>query len=99
MGDDLKWLVGAMFAVLAAVGGFISRDRYTMKTIRDGDDRLHKRITDLERDVVRKEEFARHIDRVDRNLEVLRTEVREGRQETTTRLDAVLAAVTSSSKR
>lgn len=91
MSDELKWIVGIFFAAMAAVGGYVTRDRAVIRQMRDGDDKLHVRVNRVERDFVRKEELRDHWERSEKAIAELRADVKEHARETNSRLDVIIS--------
>lgn len=89
MGDEIKWLIGAFIGLFTAVGGLIVRDRQVMKSINDGDEKLHERINNVQANYVRRDDLNGHIQSIENNVRSMREEQRE----TNRRIDAVLGAL------
>lgn len=109
MADDIKWLFGALVAVVAAVGGFIARDRALVNQIRDGDDNsrkvakegadaLHERVNKVRDEFVRRDDLDGHIKRFERSVSEMRGEMRHGHTETNKRLDTVMETLSKLQK-
>ena len=90
MGDDIKWLIGAIVGIVAMIGGFIVRDRQVMHNITNGDEKLHERINRMQIDFVRRDDLNGHIDRIEQQVGGMREEQRE----TNRRIDALITALT-----
>nr|WP_321980129.1 hypothetical protein [uncultured Cohaesibacter sp.] len=93
MTEEVQWLVGVAFGIVAMVGGFIVRDRQTAKQIKDGDDRLHDRINRVRDDYVRRDDLHNHITRLDDSIKEMRQEMKEETTKTNDRLDRLLAEI------
>ena len=66
--------------LLAIAGGMVVRDRFVTKSIRDGDDQLHKRINEVKDVYVRRDDLNQHITRLERAVEDVKGELREMRR-------------------
>lgn len=95
MSDEIKWLVGAVLAVVSMLGGVIVRDRQVSKSIKDGDDALHERINRVRDDYVRRSDLDGHILRLSNDMREMRVEQREATKDTNARLDMLLSAIAS----
>lgn len=102
MSDELKWLIGAAFTLVALIGGFLTRDRQIARLVKEGDDQLHERINRVKDEYVKRSDLDAHIIRLETsvkemrsNLEVsvkeLRADARDHAKETNRRLDLILA--------
>lgn len=91
--DMLNWIIGTGLSVIAIIGGIIARDRQLTRLISEGDDKLHDRINRVRDDYVRRVDLDGQIARLDKNVDELRDEIRQSRNETNQRLDAIIAAV------
>ena len=58
MDGDLMASIGLLLAI---AGGMVVRDRFVTKSIRDGDDQLHKRINEVKDVYVRRDDRNQHI--------------------------------------
>ena len=83
---DLKTLLSLVGTIAAIIGGIIVRDRQVSKRISDGNGKIHLRIDDLKDDVnehfARKDAVKDSIDRVERSIENLGSELRANHKET-----------------
>jgi SMC interacting uncharacterized protein involved in chromosome segregation len=74
----------------------------TAKSIKEGDDGLHERINrtrdDLSNHYVKRTDLDGHLQRIEKGVSEMRTEMREERRDTNNRLDAVLAAISNGTK-
>lgn len=99
-GGDV-WLIGMILTagafILTLVGGVIARDRQMSRQIREGDEKLHDRINRVREDMVHKTDQEVHLKRIDASINDMREEQRELRRETTTRLDLLIAKISSTS--
>ncbi|MCE7026440.1 hypothetical protein [Jiella avicenniae] len=93
MGEELRWIIGAAFALIGLIGGFIARDRQLTSTIKMGDDVLHDRINRTRDEYLRRDDFNAHMGRIETTVSELRHELRDTRRETNERLDAIISAV------
>lgn len=93
-GIGLGPLIGWGLTVLAIVGGVILRDRQVMGTIKDGDDKLHDRLSKVKDEYVRRDDLASHIQRIEKTVDEMRIEMREQRR-TNERLDTTLTGHTT----
>lgn len=106
-------LIGFAGLIVVIVGGVIARDRAitnmihtnheeTAKAIKEGDDGLHERINrtrdDMSNHYVKRTDLDGHLQRIEKGVAEMRTEMREERRDTNQRLDAVLAAISSGTK-
>lgn len=89
MGEEIKWFIGALIGLFTAVGGLIVRDRQVMKSINEGDEKLHERINNVQANYVRRDDLNGHIQSIENNVRSMREEQRE----TNRRIDAVLGAL------
>lgn len=112
-GVDWSVIIGFVGLIVVIVGAVIARDRAITNTIHtnheaalkesnDGDDKLHSRINDVRETMtngyVRRDDLDGHLQRIEKGVTELRTEMREERRDTNTRLDAVLSAISNKSK-
>jgi len=88
--NSIEWLIGALIALISLIGGIIVRDRQVMKTIADGDDKLHQRINRVSDTYVRRDDLNGHITHIEQSV----NQMREEQRETNRRIDALLAAMT-----
>ena len=101
MPDDLKWLVGISITVLGMfvtamwnmAGRIKAVDDRTTVAIKEGDAELHGRINRVREDYVRRVDLDGHIQRLDKNVEDLRREMRENAKDAGHRLDVIIQAV------
>jgi len=91
--DQLTWIVGTGLSIIAIIGGIIARDRQLTRMISEGDDKVHERVNRVRDEYVRRSDLDGHIQRLDANIQTLAKDVREQSQETTRRLDALIAAM------
>lgn len=90
MPEDIKWVVGLGFSFVSmATAAFFNLSA----RIKSGDEALHARINKVRDDYVRREDLNGHINRLERNVDDLRNEIRINSGETGKRLDAILIAV------
>lgn len=110
---EISVLVGLTGIIVVIVGGVIARDRQIVNMIHknheeaatavnDGDDKLHSRVNALRDTItnryVRRDDLDGHLQRIEKGVSEMRTEIREERRDTNNRLDAVLAAISSGVK-
>ncbi len=91
MSDEIRWLIGAVFGLMAAIGGIIARDREVIRKINEGDERLSERITKVQTEYARKEDLTDHVLRVEQSVESMRNELRE----TGRRIDSLLLVLSN----
>lgn len=95
MSEDLRWAIGLIVTVgVFLVGTIIATFRHLAGRISNGDAELHARINKVREDYVRRADLDGHIQRLDRNVDDLREEIRQSRTETNQRLDTLIAAMT-----
>ncbi|MCC4243432.1 hypothetical protein [Stappia indica] len=87
---DVSWLAGAVIALVTMIGGIIARDRQLARMIQDGDEKLHDRINRVREDMVHRSDLDGHIQRLDKSVGELRSDVKEQGKETTRRLDTLV---------
>lgn len=86
----IEWVVSTAIGLVVLIGGIIVRDRQVMKTINDGDEKLHQRINRVSDTYVRRDDLNGHI----KHIEQMVNQMREEQRETNRRIDALLAAMT-----
>lgn len=89
MGDDLKWLVGAIVTLVTMIGGVIARDRHVMDAIKEGDEKLSDRLTKVQAEYVRRDDLNDHIQSMGSSIQQMREEQRE----TNRRIDNLLTVL------
>lgn len=101
MAEDLKWVVGILFAAIAAIGGWIARDRTLTNMIRDGDgearreaksaaDQLHERINRVRDEYAKRVDLDDHVRRVEKSVDGLREDMKAATAEQNRRLDKLI---------
>ena len=91
MQEPEAWrMIGFIIAAMAAMGGIIMRDRYVLKSIADGDEKLYTRISHFETGYVRRVDLDGHI----QSLENMVNQMREEQRETNRRIDSLLQLMT-----
>ena len=96
MSEELQWLIGALFGVVALVGGVITRDRQMSAQIRRVEDKLHERINKVKDDYVKKTDMDEQVRLLRDDIGRMRDEIHEDRAETNKRLDTIISSVTTS---
>ncbi|QDP56573.1 MAG: hypothetical protein GOVbin2380_8 [Prokaryotic dsDNA virus sp.] len=91
MNSGIEWLIGAAIALFSVIGGMIVRDRQVMKSINEGDEKLHERINKVQSEYVRRDDLNGHISSIEKSVH----EMREEQRETNRRIDALLTAMTN----
>lgn len=90
MSEDLVWVIGSAIALVTMIGGIVGRDRMVMRSIRDGDDKLHARINELQRtlltDYVRRSDLSTETSRFGKDMHDLKDELHK----TNARLDRLI---------
>lgn len=86
MADDIKWLIGALVAIVSLLGGVIARDRNLMQSINEGDKRVETKVDDIRRDYVRRDDLDKHLMAIESNIKLIREENKESAR----RLDSFL---------
>jgi len=84
-------IAGAVFTFVIMIGGIIVRDRFVMKNIREGDDKLHERINGAHERFVRRDELSQQLNHFSEEIKGVRTEVHS----TNNRLDQLLVVMTN----
>lgn len=92
MASGYEWqILAVIVALIAAIGGIIVRDRQVMKSINEGDEKLHERINKAQSEYVRRDDLNGHISSIEKSVH----EMREEQRETNRRIDALLTAMTN----
>lgn len=106
-------VVSLIGLALAVVGAVWARDRAITNKIhanheditaaaKDGDDVLHKRINRVRDDIsdtyVRRADLDGHLARIETGLSGLKSDMKDANRDTNQRLDAVLAAISHTTK-
>ncbi|MDJ0628828.1 MAG: hypothetical protein QNJ44_11255 [Rhodobacter sp.] len=86
MHPDVIWLIGAIMGVVTVFGGLLARDRWVMKTMRDGDDELHRRVNEVRDKYVRRDDLELQSSRFGGELHGLKDEIHQTNQ----RLDRLI---------
>lgn len=89
MGEDLKWLIGAIATFVVMIGGIIARDRHVMNAIKEGDEKLSDRLTKVQAEYVRRDDLNGHIQSMESSIQQMREEQRE----TNRRIDNLLTVL------
>jgi len=84
-------IIGAGLVIIGLIGGIIVRDRQVHKTIAEGDNILHARITKVQEEYVRRDDLYNHI----RSIENIVNQMREEQRATNARIDAVLSSLSN----
>jgi len=92
--SEVRWLLGILIAGAASVGGIIMRDRHVLKSISEGDEKLHVRINTFEKSFVRRADLNGHM----QTIENMVNQMREEQRETNQRIDRVLQLMIKNSK-
>jgi len=93
----LSGLVAAIVAIVALIGGIMTRDRFILNTIKLGDEalrkeldtkaaNLHERVNRTRDEFVRREDLDKHLTRLELSMSNVYSEVKE----TNKRMDQVL---------
>lgn len=77
MDVDPGWIIAAAGAFAAIVGGLIARDRYVLRLITQGDDKLHERINRTRDEYVRRDDLDHHVLRLDASVQSLSKDFKE----------------------
>lgn len=105
MPEDIKWLIGIAATFFLTFGGLLLGAFYRIvskiddghdnlsKNIKDGDDALHERVNRVRDEYVRRADLDGHIQRLDKNVDDLRSDIKQSRAEMNQRLDALIAAM------
>ncbi len=87
--DALRWLVGLSVTVILSIAGIAIGAFRAMsakldgaveaieKTMRSEDAQLHSRINEVKDKYVRRDDFDKHMDRMDRRLDEIRSDQKE----------------------
>ena len=87
MDGDLKWVAGIAVTTFGTVIGAVwVMLRALAAKVSNGDGVLHAKIDDVKEKYVRRDDFERHLDRIEDNIHEIRDEARDGKRE-------VLAAI------
>lgn len=96
MGAEVQWLLGFAMALVAALGGFITRDRQVHNKIAEVSKEaaekaasLSKELDSVRRDYVRRDDLSTHLGAIEKNIGLMREEQREHQR----RMDKVLTAL------
>lgn len=95
---DVSWILGALMTLVTVIGGIIARDRQLARMIQDGDEKLHDRINRVREDMVHRSDLDSHIQRLDKSVGELRSDVKEQGKETTRRLDTLVTLLSKEPK-
>jgi septal ring factor EnvC (AmiA/AmiB activator) len=83
---DMGDVFTAIGLAVSAIGGIIARDRAMQKTIKDGEEKLHRRIDVMNSTFVRRDDLATQLARLSNDVHEIKEDIRE----TNRRLDAFL---------
>ena len=96
MGTEIQWLLGFAMAIVAAIGGFITRDRQVHNKIVEVGKEAAEKVADLSkdldsvrRDYVRRDDLSTHLAAIEKSIGLMRDEQREHQR----RIDQVLTAL------
>lgn len=89
MGAEIQWLIGSLMAAIGVVGGIIMRDRHLIKSITDGDEKLHQRVNRIQTEYVRREELNQLLNGLEKSVAAIQSEQRE----TNRRIDRLLDVI------
>ena len=96
MGIEIQWLLGFAMALVAALGGFITRDRQVHNKIVEVGKEAAGKVADLakdldgvRRDYVRRDDLSTHLAAIEKSIGLMRDEQREHQR----RIDQVLTAL------
>ena len=96
MGIEIQWLLGFAMALVAALGGFITRDRQVHAKIeevsKEADAKvanLSKDLDSVRRDYVRRDDLSTHLAAIEKSIGLMRDEQRDHQR----RIDQVLTAL------
>lgn len=101
MSEEIKWLAGAILAVITALGGFLTRDRHILQKIEDGDksvlarvDAITNDLNQVKKEYLRRDDLSAHV----QSLERLITLSREDIKDLSARIDNIALSLAKSSK-
>lgn len=96
MGAEIQWLLGFAMAIVAAIGGFITRDRQVHAKIEEVSKEAAAKVANLSKDVecvrrdyVRRDDLSTHLAAIEKNIGLMRDEQREHQR----RMDKVLTSL------
>ncbi len=96
MGAEIQWLLGFAMALVAAIGGFITRDRQIHANIAEVSKEAAEKVACLSKDVecvrrdyVRRDDLSTHLAAIEKNIGMMRDEQREHQR----RMDKVLTSL------
>lgn len=98
--SSIEWFIGAAIALTTLIGGIIVRDRQVMKSINDGDSKLHEKLDRVAETYVRRDDLNGHIQSIENICNQIRTDqseatrqMREEQRTTNSRIDELLTAI------
>ena len=96
MGAEIQWLLGFAMALVAALGGFITRDRQVHAKIEEVSKEAAAKVANLSKDVegvrrdyVRRDDLSTHLAAIEKSIGLMRDEQREHQR----RMDKVLTSL------
>ena len=96
MGIEIQWLLGFAMALVAALGGFITRDRQVHAKIEEVSKEAATKVANLSKDVegvrrdyVRRDDLSTHLAAIEKSIGLMRDEQREHQR----RIDKVLTSL------
>ena len=96
MGAEIQWVLGFAMALVAALGGFITRDRQVHNKITEVSKEAAEKVACLSKDVecvrrdyVRRDDLSTHLAAIEKSIGLMREEQREHQR----RMDKVLTAL------
>ena len=96
MGAEIQWLLWFAMALVAALGGFITRDRQVHNKIEEVSKEAAAKVATLSKDVecvrrdyVRRDDLSTHLAAIEKSIGLMRDEQREHQR----RIDQVLTAL------
>lgn len=92
--DEIKWVAGALFSLITMIGGLIARDRQVHSRIETGDADNMKKIEEIKRDYVRRDDLKDHLQAIEKSISQSRDEQRD----LTRRIDNFIATMSNKPK-
>lgn len=96
--EELTWLIAAAVGVIGVIGGIVARDRYIIRSMADGDEKLHERINRVREDYVRRDDLDGHIARLEKEVSGLKDDQRASSAALMARLDSLFELIVKAQK-
>jgi hypothetical protein len=92
--DEIKWIAGVIISLITMIGGLIARDRQVHTRIEQGDADNMKKIEEIKRDYVRRDDLKDHLQAIEKSISQSRDEQRD----LTRRIDNFIATMSNKPK-